>query len=93
MLGWKIELNQSDEPLFKSIREFVELKPPVFTRASKAEDPLLLLDKNFKALNALECSSTRSLELVAYCLQDIACNDPLGHFRCFSIFSAFKAFL
>ncbi|XP_059315659.1 uncharacterized protein LOC132066351 [Lycium ferocissimum] len=64
--------NQPDEPLRRSIREFLDMKPPVFTGASETEDPLLFLDGIQKALDALECSSTRSVELAAYCLQDIA---------------------
>ncbi|KAK6776052.1 hypothetical protein RDI58_027053 [Solanum bulbocastanum] len=63
--------DQCNEPLRKSIREFLELKPPVFTGASEAEDPLLFLDGIQKSLDTLECSSTRSVELAAYCLQDI----------------------
>ncbi|KAH0682296.1 hypothetical protein KY289_020048 [Solanum tuberosum] len=63
--------NQCNEPLRRSIREFLELKPPVFTGASEVEDPLLFLDGIRKALDTLECSSTRSVKLVAYCLQDI----------------------
>ncbi|KAH0746309.1 hypothetical protein KY285_007966 [Solanum tuberosum] len=51
--------NQCNEPLRRSIREFLELKPPVFTGASEAEDPLLFLDGIQKALDALECSTTR----------------------------------
>ncbi|XP_059303298.1 uncharacterized protein LOC132055471 [Lycium ferocissimum] len=48
--------NQPDEPLRRSIREFLDMKPPVFTGASETEDPLLFLDGIQKALDALECS-------------------------------------
>ncbi|KAH0757381.1 hypothetical protein KY290_020874 [Solanum tuberosum] len=64
--------NQCNEPLHRSIREFLELKPPVFMGASEAEGLLLFLDGIWKALDTLECSSTRSVALPAYCLQDIA---------------------
>lgn len=64
--------NQCNEPFHTPIREFLEFKPPLFMGASKVKEPLLFLDGIQKALVALECSSTRSVELVAYCLQHIA---------------------
>lgn len=44
MSGWKIRHNQSNEPLCRSIQEFFELKPPMFTGASEDKEPLLFLD-------------------------------------------------
>ncbi|KAK4708658.1 hypothetical protein R3W88_029583 [Solanum pinnatisectum] len=64
--------NQCNEPLCRLIREFLKLKPPMFMGDSEAEDPLLFLDGIRKASDALECFSTRSVKLAAYCLQDIA---------------------
>ncbi|KAH0715103.1 hypothetical protein KY284_008008 [Solanum tuberosum] len=63
--------NQCNGTLRRSIREFLELKPHVFTGASEVRDPLLFLERIQKALDALECSSTRSIKLAAYCLQHI----------------------
>lgn len=45
MLGGRNGHNQFDKPLRRSILEFLELKPPPFTGASEAKDPLLFLDE------------------------------------------------
>lgn len=51
------------------LREFLKLKPLVFSREEGNEDPQWFLDRSEKACVALGCTSERKVELVSYQLQ------------------------
>ncbi|XP_038702123.1 uncharacterized protein LOC119998777 [Tripterygium wilfordii] len=55
-----------------TLPEFLKLKPPKFSGSDVNEDPQRFLDSMDRVLQALGCSSTRSVELAAFQLEDIA---------------------
>ncbi|WRX31003.1 Retrotransposon gag domain - like 10 [Theobroma cacao] len=54
-----------------SLTDFLKLKPPSFTGSDVSEKPQVFLDKMEKIYNAMGCSSFRSVELVAFQLEDV----------------------
>nr|XP_009762219.1 PREDICTED: uncharacterized protein LOC104214262 [Nicotiana sylvestris] len=54
-----------------SLQEFLKLKSLKFTGSDNSTNPQSFLDGTLKALYALRCSSKRTVELVAYKLEDI----------------------
>ncbi|XP_017974363.1 PREDICTED: uncharacterized protein LOC108661520 [Theobroma cacao] len=55
-----------------SLPDFLKLKPPTFSGSDASEKPQVFLDKMEKICKALGCSSVRSVELVAFQLEDVA---------------------
>ncbi|WRX25692.1 Reverse transcriptase domain - like 10 [Theobroma cacao] len=55
-----------------SLPDFLKLKPSSFSGSDASKKPQIFLDKMEKICEALGCSSTRSVELAAFRLEDVA---------------------
>ena len=54
------------------LREFMRMKPPIFTGSKTSENPQDFLDEVPKIFVAMGVTSTEKAELASYQLQDVA---------------------
>ncbi|XP_070002973.1 uncharacterized protein [Nicotiana sylvestris] len=55
-----------------TVREFLHLAPPVFTRSSSTEDPQDFIDQMYRVLRVMHASVTEDVELASFRLRDVA---------------------
>ncbi|XP_070018277.1 uncharacterized protein [Nicotiana sylvestris] len=55
-----------------TVREFLHLSPPLFTRSSSTEDPQDFIDQMYRVLRVMHASVTEAMELASFRLRDVS---------------------
>ncbi|XP_070047123.1 uncharacterized protein [Nicotiana tomentosiformis] len=74
--AWRQEvgIGHVDRSVSTRVRDFINLDPPIFTRADPNEDPQVFIDRMQRTLRVMKVTATESVELAFYRLQDVAVN-------------------
>ncbi|XP_070050483.1 uncharacterized protein [Nicotiana tomentosiformis] len=70
----EVRIGHADRSISARVRDFINLDPPVFTRSDPNEDPQVFIDRMQRTLWVMKATTTESVELASYRLQDVAVN-------------------
>ncbi|XP_070036713.1 uncharacterized protein [Nicotiana tomentosiformis] len=70
----EVGIGHANRVISARVRDFINLDPPVFTRADPNEDPQVFIDRMQRTLRVMKDTTIESIELASYRLQDVAVN-------------------
>ncbi|XP_070046581.1 uncharacterized protein [Nicotiana tomentosiformis] len=70
----EVGIGHADRSASVRVRDFINLNPQVFTGADPNEDPHVFIDRMQRTLRVMKATTTDSVELASYRLQDVVVN-------------------